>query len=212
MRIWKQAKNSSAYDKVNVTHQKTKNSRRKRIEINCEQFWRIPLSRRTNIRSIACAMHMSKSTVQRKHKEGDFRKHTNPLKPHLKDSNKIARVRFCLSMIDKNSGGTPKFLDMFNMIHIDEKWFYITKKAEKFYLLPEENDPERTCKSKNFTTKVMFLTAIARPRFDANGYEVFSGKLGTFPFVTKQPAKRSSVNRMAGTLKTKPITSVGRIY
>ncbi|WOH08246.1 hypothetical protein DCAR_0727684 [Daucus carota subsp. sativus] len=56
----------------------------------------------------------------------------------------------------------------------------------------------------------MFLIAIARPRFDSDGNEVFSGNIGIFPFVTDEPAKRSSVNRRAGTLETSPITSVGR--
>ena len=30
----------------------------------------------------------------------------------------------------------------------------------------------------------MFLVALARPRFDAQGNELFSGKIGVFPFVT----------------------------
>ena len=103
----------------------------------------------------------------------------------------------------------PRFIDMENIIHIDEKWFNITKKCEKYYLLPEERDPVRSCKSKNFLLKIMFLVAVARPRFDSGGNETFSGKIGIFPFVTKEPAKRSSANRVAGTL-TKPINSVGR--
>ncbi|XP_024627974.1 uncharacterized protein [Medicago truncatula] len=97
---------------------------------------------------------------------------------------------------------------MHNIVHIDEKWFYITKKSMHYYLLPDEEEPLRTCKSKNFIAKVMFLVAVARPRFDAEGNEVFSGKIGVFPFVTQEPAKRNSVNRAAGTLETKPITSV----
>ena len=104
----------------------------------------------------------------------------------------------------------PRFIDMENIIHIDEKWFNITKKCEKYYLLPEERDPVRSCKSKNFLLKIMFLAAVARPRFDSEGNETFSGKIGIFPFVTKEPAKRSSANRVAGTLETKPINSVGR--
>ena len=56
----------------------------------------------------------------------------------------------------------------------------------------------------------MFL-ALARPRFDAQGNELFSGKIGVFPFVTTQePARRTSVNRAAGTMETKPITSIKR--
>lgn len=56
----------------------------------------------------------------------------------------------------------------------------------------------------------MFLAAVARPRFDVQGNVSFSGKIGIFPFITKEPAKRSSVNRPAGTLETKSMTSVGR--
>ncbi|WOG92956.1 hypothetical protein DCAR_0312234 [Daucus carota subsp. sativus] len=99
---------------------------------------------------------------------------------------------------------------MSNKIHVDEKWFYMTKKKENYYLLLDEGEPHRTCKSKNFVDKVMFLAAVARPRFDAEGNVTFSGKLGIWPFVTKEPAKRSSVNRPAGTLETKAMTSVGR--
>ncbi|KAI5400180.1 hypothetical protein KIW84_065200 [Lathyrus oleraceus] len=35
-------------------------------------------------------------------------------------------------------------------------------------------------------------------------------KIGIFPFVYEQPARRSSVNRVAGTIETKPIASVTR--
>ena len=77
-------------------------------------------------------------------------------------------------MIDRNIlSHNPHFLDMYNVIHIDEKRFHISKKAEKYYILPEECDLECTCKSKIFFTKVMFLTAIARPRFDLDSNEVF---------------------------------------
>ena len=42
--------------------------------------------------------------------------------------------------------------------------------------------------AKAFFGKVMFLVAIARPRFDAQGNEVFLGKVGVFSFVTPEPA------------------------
>lgn len=68
----------------------------------------------------------------------------------------------------------------------------------------------RTCQSKNYIGKVMFFAAMARPRFDDEGKEVFSRKIGIFPFVTMQAAKRRSRNREVGTLEIKPITSVKR--
>ncbi|GJS97394.1 transposase, Tc1-like protein [Tanacetum coccineum] len=54
----------------------------------------------------------------------------------------------------------------------------------------------------------MVLNAVARPRFDAFGSEVFSGKIGIFPLTTLEPTKCSSKNRVAGTLETKPILSL----
>ncbi|XP_028787991.1 uncharacterized protein LOC114743975 [Neltuma alba] len=84
----------------------------------------------------------------------------------------------------------------------------MTKKTVNYYMLSIENDPLRTVQNKNFIGKVMFLVAVARPRFDCKGNETFSRKIGVFPLVTKEPAKRNSVNRPAGSLITKPITSV----
>ncbi|XP_019099327.1 PREDICTED: uncharacterized protein LOC109132269 [Camelina sativa] len=86
----------------------------------------------------------------------------------------------------------------------------MTKTTENYYLLREEDDPIRTCQSKNFIGKVMVLVAMARPRFDADGNETFSGKIGVWPFVTIQPTRRRSRNREARTMEIKPITSVKR--
>ena len=35
----------------------------------------------------------------------------------------------------------PKFKGLFDHVFIDEKWFFLTKKSEKYYLLPDEDDP-----------------------------------------------------------------------
>lgn len=77
-------------------------------------------------------------------------------------------------------------------------------------MLQDEDDPIRSCVSKNFLPKVMFLAAVARPRFDSHRNVTFDGKIGVFPFVIREPAKRTSVNRVAGTMETKPILSVTR--
>ena len=60
---------------------------------------------------------------------------------------------------------------MQNIVHIDEKWFYMSKKKETYYLHPWEEEPLRTCQNKNFIEKVMFLAAMTRPRFDDEGKE-----------------------------------------
>jgi len=53
-------------------------------------------------------------------------------------------------------------------------------------------------KSKNFIEKVMFIAVVTRPRYDANGNCTFDGKIGIFPFVKVEPAKRKSPNRERG--------------
>nr|XP_017221385.1 PREDICTED: uncharacterized protein LOC108198123 [Daucus carota subsp. sativus] len=208
-RIWKRARETSINGMVDVSHLKAKNCGRKRVQVDLEQLKTVPLSKRTTIRSTAYAIKVSKSTLHRCFKDGKIRRNSNSIKPLLTNKNKENRVEFCLSMLDANSfPNNPRFVSMENMIHIDEKWFYLTKKKETYYLFTDEE--YRTCKSKNFVIKVMFLAAVARPRFDIHGKEIFSGKIRIYPFVTREPARRSSVNRAAGTLETKAMTSVGR--
>ena len=209
-KIWKRAAVSFANGGVvDVTQRFPKRPGRKQVEIDFTSIMTIPLRRRTNIRSLSSEMKVAKSTLHRRIKEGAIRPHSNALKPQLTDENKQVRLRFCLSMLESESLNTkPVFRSMFNVVHVDEKWFYMTKESERYYLHLEEEQPLRTCKSKKFIAKVMFLVAIARPRFDCSYYREFDGKIGIFPFVLKEPAKRNSKNRIAGTLETKPILSV----
>ncbi|CAA7037110.1 unnamed protein product [Microthlaspi erraticum] len=211
-KIWRRAKdNVSNGEAVDVSHRRKGKCGRKPKEIDLEQIFNIPLHCRTTMRSIAVVLEVSPSTIHRYVKHGLVRRHSNAIKPTLKDDNKKARVKFCLSMLDKNTfSHQPKFVDMFNIIHIDEKWFYMTKKSTTYYLHPLEEDPVRSCQSKNFIGKVMFLAAMARPRFDEEGNEIFSGKIGMFPFVTMQEAQRRSRNREAGTMELKPMDSIKR--
>jgi len=204
--IWRRTKEVG-----DVSHKKTKNCGRKRVQIEPTQFCQIPYSMRSTLRDLAEALKISKSALARLLKHGVIRRHSSAIKPYLKDEHKIARLKFCLSMLENETlPHDPTFKTMDNIVHIDEKWFYMTKNSMNYYLLPEEVVPERACTSKNFIGKLMFLAAVARPRFDANGNETFDGKIGIFPFVTKDLAKRTSVNRAAGTLITKPISSVNR--
>ncbi|OMO66964.1 hypothetical protein COLO4_30277 [Corchorus olitorius] len=99
-RIWKQ---SGYGEHGDVSHQRTKNCGRKRVEFDLALFEDIPLHKRTSLTTLACAINMSKTILFRISRAGD------------------------------------------------------------------EEDPLRTCSSKHFIGKVMFLVAIARPRFDAQG-------------------------------------------
>ena len=50
----------------------------------------------------------------------------------------------------------------------------------------------------------MFFARVAQPRFDAHGNILFSRKIGMFPLTEKVLANRSSKNRCAATLLTRP--------
>ncbi|XP_010462775.1 PREDICTED: uncharacterized protein LOC104743384 [Camelina sativa] len=210
-RIWKLAKDIPNGEVVDVSHKRKGKCGGKNIVFDLDRIVDIPFNRRKTLRSLAAALKISRTTLWRCLKRGLIKRHSNAIKPRLTENNMRARLQFCLSMLDRTTLlGHPKFVDMHNVVHIDEKWFYMTKRSENYYLHPSEEEPYRTCQSKNYIGKVMFLAAMARPRFDNNGNETFSGKIGVFPFVTMQPAQRHSRNREAGTLELKPMTSIKR--
>ena len=83
-------------------------------------------------------------------------------------------------------------------------WFNINEVNQRMILVPGEEPPRRTCKSKRFIAKIMFLCAVARPRFHPETNEcLFDGKIGIWPFVQRVAPQRSSANRARGTVETK---------
>ena len=56
------------------------------------------------------------------------------------------------------------------------------KKQQRVYLGKTERGKYRSGKSSKFILKVMFTSAVARPRFNENDECTFDGKLGIFPF------------------------------
>nr|XP_017227512.1 PREDICTED: uncharacterized protein LOC108203252 [Daucus carota subsp. sativus] len=123
-----------------------------------------------------------------------------------------ARVTFCLKDIESSTLRTNRtYIGMFSIVHIDEKWFYMTRISQKDYLLPSEPEPHRISKSKRFITKVMFISAVARPRFDNDGNCIFDGKIGIFPFTKEEVAVRTSKNRANGVMELKPIENITKV-
>jgi hypothetical protein len=193
-RIWAQGRKSldEGALEANVSSRKKGTVGRNKKEIDLAAIAKIPLRHRTNIRSLANAMKVSPSTLHNRIKEGLIRAHSSAVKPFLTDANKLTRLQYVLSMVEPLSANTltPNFREMYDTIHVDEKWFYLTKTTVKYYLAKGEPEPHRTCKSKRFITKVMFLAAVARPRWDSSRNQWFDGRLGIWPFVYQEPAKR----------------------
>uniref|UniRef100_H3GNH2 DUF7769 domain-containing protein n=1 Tax=Phytophthora ramorum TaxID=164328 RepID=H3GNH2_PHYRM len=82
-------------------------------------------------------------------------------KPLLTEANKVQRLQFALSHIQRN---TMLFDDMLDAVHVDEKLFYITQPTRRFLLLLGEVAPVRRLYSRHYITCVVVLAAIARPR------------------------------------------------
>ncbi|KAF0701882.1 hypothetical protein AaE_016263 [Aphanomyces astaci] len=101
---------------------------------------------------------------------------------------------------------------MIDVVHLDEKWFNADKDLRKVYLTKGETPKGRACKSKRFIPKVMFLAAVARPQFNADGNLVFDGKIGMWPFITMTPAARSSRNCSAGRLVATLVNLNAAVY
>ncbi|XP_025876903.2 uncharacterized protein [Oryza sativa Japonica Group] len=208
-RIWKKGK--SCLDQgisVDVASGRSRCGRKKKVvDVSCLED--ISILSRTTIQDVATQLGVSTSKVYRMKKEGAIKRVSSSLDPYLTDQNKIDRLKWCIEMLDPRS--VPHnlvFKPLFDFIFIDEKWFNITRKTVRYYAAPTASRRIRTIQNKNFIPKIMILTALARPRFDSNGNCIFDGKIGCFPFVTYTAAKRSSVNRPAGTIEMKPIESI----
>ncbi|XP_057809063.1 uncharacterized protein LOC131023535 [Salvia miltiorrhiza] len=184
-RLWKAAKKEQAQGQlICVQSKKINEVRRKRVHIDLELISSLELHKRGTIRRLATGINCSKSTMGRWISRGLIRAHSSAIRPDLTGPNKLLRLKFSLEHIEYDRICMAlKFKSMHNVVHIDEKWFYITKTNHRFYLTPQETEPHRTCKSKKFITKEFFLSL-------------------------RVPAERSSKNRQAGTLEEKPIQSI----
>ncbi|XP_042008973.1 uncharacterized protein LOC121757505 [Salvia splendens] len=182
-----------------------------KVHFDDDKFRQLSFLERSCYRKLACKMGISKTKVGRWAKNNLIRPHTNAIKPALTEANKISRMRWCLTHIQPALDEWKLLYHaMHNTVHIDEKWFYMTKASDRYYMLPDKDEPYRSCRSKRFITKVMFMCAVSRPQFDTDGQTIFDGKICIFPFTEQVPAKRMSKNRSRGTLETKPIPSVNK--
>ena len=145
------------------------------------------LWKRHTQRKLAMSMGVLKTTVDCWIVGWTIRVHCNSLKPVLTEENKVARLLMALHFRDPVD--LTKYHDMLDQIHLDEKWFFFTQKKERYLLLPEEKTPKHCIKNKSHITKVMFLCAVAHPRFNPSANSWWDGKLGIWPIGDWELAK-----------------------
>ena len=82
----------------------------------------------------------------------------------------------------------------------------MTRTQTGYILALDKTDPHRTCESKRFIGKIMYLYVGAQPRWNTVHNQYFDGKIGMYgPFITIQKAKRASRNRPRGADVIKPV-------
>ncbi|XP_021773627.1 uncharacterized protein LOC110737598 [Chenopodium quinoa] len=170
-----------------------------------------PLYKRGTERSYAAALNISHVTIHKLKKQGKLRTHTSTNHPALTANHKLARLKWVLNhLLPATENGNPKFMDMQQVVHIDEKWFFLNLETRKFYLIPNEPNPYRAQQSKRFKVKGMFMAAIGKPIFDPHGVVLHDGKYGIFPFVYERIAKKKSKNREVGVVEIKATQNVNK--
>ena len=146
-RLWRQACGECEQSLIITPEIASRNNSR----TNCRKYLHaefrqglkeIPWHRRKTYHSTAKAMGVALSTVQRMLLHRDVCcVHTSSLKPTLMEENKMSRMELALSFVDKNN--TSKFESMEDLIHIDKKWFYLTKDGQRFIIAADEEEPYR---------------------------------------------------------------------
>ena len=184
------------------------NSRKITPEEIGERLKTVPWAERQTVEATAKAIGVVTKTFHRQfRKEGAAVKHSSALRPFLTAQNMQERIWCCLDKIDRstiNKRGDRKmrYQGDFDEVNVDEKWFNLSHEGNTYYLAPDEKPPDRRCKHKGYIDKVMFLSAVARPRMLPDG-SWWDGKIGIWPFGKHEPAKRDSINRPKGTLEWK---------
>jgi hypothetical protein len=180
-----------------------------------EELAELPYCARKNMRSVAACLGVSLGTVWRLiNVDKVINPHTNALRPYLTEANQQTRLMYAADEVERPSPtGGWYFKAGFDVVHLDEKWFFLTEKQLHVYLAEGEEAANRSVIHGSHILKVMFLVALARPRFDKETGEcTFDGKIGCWPFAVRKPAVRASVNRPRGTMETKPVNVDSKAY
>lgn len=97
------------------------------------------------------------------------------LKPILTGEGKHRRVNWALRFIRELPGGKCKFNPLTDMVCLDEKWLFQCVHRQKYYPYDGHIMPVRRVQHKSHVVKVMFLAAVARPRWDTHSNCHFNG-------------------------------------
>jgi DNA-binding Lrp family transcriptional regulator len=103
----------------------------------------IPLVLRQDFRAFANALGIPHSTVHRMTQDGVFVVKKSTIKPDLTEDNMVLRVSYALDEVVTHARGTRLYKEMYDRVHVDEKWFYITKVSTRYILVAADDEDEK---------------------------------------------------------------------
>jgi hypothetical protein len=124
------------------------------------------MHRKRTLCKLASAIGIPLGTLHRMKQDKDnnaIAPHSNAVRSHLQDHHQFARVLYSVANLDIESG---EYHDYFDSVHVDEKWVFLTEQQLNLYIVPGKPVPERSVGRKRHIFKVMFLAAVARPRYN----------------------------------------------
>jgi hypothetical protein len=121
-KLWQRGKIHLGQDiPVNVASRKRGRVVRKNIPVDLERLRNVPLKDSMTLEHVKEVIGISKSTLHRYFQQGILRRHSNSIKPHLTDGNKMSHLRWAVQMVDQGSSscGDPRFKGLFDHVFID---------------------------------------------------------------------------------------------
>jgi len=143
-------------------------------------------------RTLAVKVNLCKSTAYNYCKRMGCTTMTQRVKPKIDSAQMKERLRYVLNLRD---GRSFRFKAQYNVVHVDESWFYLYQEKRVLRLFPEDKAPEPgRVQHKSHIQKIMFICAVARPRPEDN----FDGKIYISRIQHLKSAKRNSINHNRG--------------
>lgn len=143
---------------------------------------------------------------------GHIERFSSTLCPVPTDENKKGSIQFDLSLVHTMHGSASSLRTQraskyeHEFVHMDDKWLHVTEVSKCFYAAPSEKAPYRSSKSRRYIAKVMFLAAVALPRYEMHKNAPFDSKVRIWLMIEWVPASRFSRIRPVEILEMKPLT------
>jgi hypothetical protein len=167
--------------------------------------------KRRTYRKWSCRADVPKSTLHRWAKVMELQRRARFIKPKLTIKHKRDRMAFVISRVDSSTKTSrhPLFSNHYDVVHVDEKWFYLLSDGSHVLVAPGEEVPAPPrVQHKSHIPKAMFVALSARPQPERG----FDGKVGIFSCTELVEAKRRSKNHDAGDLKEVDVPVTAEYY